>query len=612
MRLGIAASALAVALAVVPSAGVAQPRGLEPPSKVVMEGRVTDTGGAGIEGVTVWALGCVPEDIEATVEDLAACRDQSDSTGAYEIEFFESPPSERVQVSDDAGRFVTQSVVVAVGGSGTIARDFTLLRWGEPSRPVPAEFPHVASDRLFNTVDGEPGVRLPSGVLVNRPAPALGVWSSVGTAVGLEQDENGGGGPLGDVTLAEADFGVLTTITEGESFVSVDISADAMTVAAATDTTVVLMDGTGGDRVTLAVPGLAGFDLSPDGEQVAVSSDGAIKRYTRGGSLIGTTAVSGFELTLPQYSPDGLRLASVSARLTGGETIPNETAVRVHLTVLASGTTTASIVHIGDGSTPLILRWSPDGTKLGVSLYETFYGDAGAVPGVTIAVSTVGTLSQIDALALPSSSIAWSNDNDILYGVVTEDIGDQGLRCLSITAATAAVCAGDEYIMELPSNFGVVAMQPRPATPDTDGDDDGVPDGTDNCPLEPNPNQADADGDGLGDACDERDNRIPEVCAAYQGSNVIIGTGRGDTLNGTNGSDVIVGLGGKDRINGRGGNDCIVAGNGKDTVDGGPGRDLIFGNNGKDVLTGGPGIDTVNGGRGRDTCSAEQTTNCER
>lgn len=39
--------------------------------------------------------------------------------------------------------------------------------------------------------------------------------------------------------------------------------------------------------------------------------------------------------------------------------------------------------------------------------------------------------------------------------------------------------------------------------PDPDIDDDGVDDDVDNCPLEPNSDQADADGDGIGNVCDD-------------------------------------------------------------------------------------------------------------
>jgi Thrombospondin type 3 repeat len=39
-----------------------------------------------------------------------------------------------------------------------------------------------------------------------------------------------------------------------------------------------------------------------------------------------------------------------------------------------------------------------------------------------------------------------------------------------------------------------------------DGDGDGVPDSTDNCPTVPNANQLDTDGDGVGDACDSTPN----------------------------------------------------------------------------------------------------------
>jgi hypothetical protein len=53
-----------------------------------------------------------------------------------------------------------------------------------------------------------------------------------------------------------------------------------------------------------------------------------------------------------------------------------------------------------------------------------------------------------------------------------------------------------------------------PTGPDADGD--GILDGTDNCPVSPNPDQADNDADGLGNACDPQPNGgpsgSPEVC----------------------------------------------------------------------------------------------------
>ena len=47
----------------------------------------------------------------------------------------------------------------------------------------------------------------------------------------------------------------------------------------------------------------------------------------------------------------------------------------------------------------------------------------------------------------------------------------------------------------------------------TDADDDGVPDGSDNCPVTANEDQKDADSDGLGDACDLDDDADAELDA---------------------------------------------------------------------------------------------------
>jgi len=49
---------------------------------------------------------------------------------------------------------------------------------------------------------------------------------------------------------------------------------------------------------------------------------------------------------------------------------------------------------------------------------------------------------------------------------------------------------------KLPTPLTLTAVPP-------DSDDDGVPDEDDNCPDDPNPDQADSDGDGLGDVCDD-------------------------------------------------------------------------------------------------------------
>lgn len=96
----------------------------------------------------------------------------------------------------------------------------------------------------------------------------------------------------------------------------------------------------------------------------------------------------------------------------------------------------------------------------------------------------------------------------------------------------------------------------------------------------------------------------------------VIGTDRGETLNGTLEADKICGLGGNDVIYGFEGDDLILGGTGNDTIHGDEGRDVLLGETGDDNLFGGDGTDTLDGGDGSDDCDPgpgkkQTTASCE-
>ncbi len=68
---------------------------------------------------------------------------------------------------------------------------------------------------------------------------------------------------------------------------------------------------------------------------------------------------------------------------------------------------------------------------------------------------------------------------------------------------------GGRFVLKLENFAGVegnfefsLECMSGPCSGSNDTDGDGISDGQDNCPTEPNPDQIDTDGDGLGDACD--------------------------------------------------------------------------------------------------------------
>ncbi len=144
--------------------------------------------------------------------------------------------------------------------------------------------------------------------------------------------------------------------------------------------------------------------------------------------------------------------------------------------------------------------------------------------------------------------------------------------------------------------------------PDVDGD--GVANETDNCDTTANPDQADNDGDGLGNACDTSPGVPPggggnNPAPAGACANVKTGTVGRDTLTGTEGGDRVTGLKGNDRIFGLGGDDCLFGNKGADRVNGGTGADQLSGGNKRDRLIGGPGQDTIRAGNAGDRIKAK-------
>jgi Ca2+-binding RTX toxin-like protein len=93
-----------------------------------------------------------------------------------------------------------------------------------------------------------------------------------------------------------------------------------------------------------------------------------------------------------------------------------------------------------------------------------------------------------------------------------------------------------------------------------------------------------------------------------KGETTHIGTGKGETIEGTPGNDVIDGRGGNDTLVGKGGMDILCGAKGNDTLKGGPGIDILLGGGGKDKGLGGPGWDFLAGHGGKDRLKGQTGT----
>ena len=99
-----------------------------------------------------------------------------------------------------------------------------------------------------------------------------------------------------------------------------------------------------------------------------------------------------------------------------------------------------------------------------------------------------------------SDTDSWSSIATVDVDPAQLDVGDEyRIRISTEFSAPVGVLVGAR------ADYDDVALRASTAEAG-DGDGDGVPDGTDNCPAVANTNQADADNDGVGDACDSTPN----------------------------------------------------------------------------------------------------------
>jgi Tol biopolymer transport system component len=327
----------------------------------------------------------------------------------------------------------------------------------------------------------------------------------------LARDDGGGGFYIATI---ESDGTDLHGLTDPASFVpgipswSPDGSQLAFSVGGGGSIPLGLyvmdMDGSGLTQVLSDVHSLAGEPAwSPHGDRIAfapieggTSAIHVVNTDGSGREVLVPAPVNG-QVGFPTWSPDGERLAYTLVNSSAG--------TQDIYVVSADGNSATALTNVAEfDGVATHANWSPDGTQIvyastqGGNYLELYVMNSDGSNQRRLMEGNPGFCGMHPVWSPDGSTIVFARTNPCNFSV-NEDIfvvAADGTGLANLTNGAIFDTRGIDW--------QVGGGQP----PDGgDPDEDGVPDGNDNCPNDSNPDQADLDGDGLGDVCDSVDDR---------------------------------------------------------------------------------------------------------
>ena len=401
-------------------------------------------------------------------------------------------------------------------------------------------------------------------ITINNPSPELSDY--FGYSVSIDGNkfvvgalhDNTGAISAGSVYLYNATTGVLlqtfnNPTPEYQDYFgeAVSISGDNVLIGATNDNTGVtsagsayLYDATTGTLLqTFNNPTPMEFDrfgasISISGDKILIGASGDDTGATNAGSAYLYDATTGvllytFNNPTPETNDHFGSSVSISDNKILIASSNDDTGATNAGSAYLYDASTGTLLQTFNNPTPQIDDWF--GGSVSISGEKMLISVGGDDTGATNAGSaylydaTTGVLLYTFNNPIPEENDYFGSvsisDNKILIGVPNDDTGGTSAGSVYLFDATtgallqtfsnptpgasghfgiAVSISGDDVLIgeNLADTGAVAAGSAYLYTLQVDTDGDGIPDDTDNCPADPNPDQSDTDGDGQGDVCD--------------------------------------------------------------------------------------------------------------